>query len=86
MYTHTHIYICIYIYQHTHTHSHAHIQVLELHMGYNLLPRIDVTFFRMPVLRELNLDQNELEEISAGVCVCVSMSISDEMLSVAEKS
>jgi len=34
-------------------------------MGYNLLARLDAMFFRMPVLRELNLDQNDLTEISA---------------------
>jgi len=40
-------------------------RVVALHMGYNMLQRIDNNFFRMPVLRELNLDQNELEEIVA---------------------
>jgi len=40
-------------------------RVVALHMGYNVLQRIDNNFFRMPVLRELNLDQNELEEIVA---------------------
>jgi hypothetical protein len=40
-------------------------RIRTLHMGHNMLPRIDVSFFKMPIIRELNLDQNELEEIPA---------------------
>ena len=50
-------------------------RVLRLHMGYNQLARIDVSFFKMPVIRELNLDQNELDQVSAEFRYLTSLQV-----------
>ena len=35
----------------------------QLHLGFNSLTVLNKTFFRLPVLSELNLDQNMLAEV-----------------------